>query len=94
VVPFEDDEEVFTVLFDRETELLDTLEAMRYKEATDESKILWRNEVVEWRSMGEFLLPAVGSATWIDEGTPWAVFEVEDVTYNVNVSDYIRASGP
>ena len=94
VVPFEDADEIFTVTFNAETGLLATLEAMRYREATDESKILWRNEAVRWSQMADYLLPTVGSATWMDEGTPWAVFTVEEVVYNVDVSDYIRASGP
>jgi hypothetical protein len=33
------------------------------------------------------------AATWMDEGKPWAVFTLEDVAYNVDVSEYIRASG-
>lgn len=102
VVPFDsaqgnafgDGEEVFTVVFDPKTELLSTLEAMRYREAADEDKILWHNEAVEWSQMGGYQLPTVGSATWMDEGTPWAVFTVEDVVYNVDVTDYIHASGP
>nr|NIQ83151.1 hypothetical protein [Anaerolineae bacterium] len=39
-------------------------------------------------------VPVVSTATWFDEGTPWAVFTVEDIRYNVDVEDYIRAKGP
>ena len=35
----------------------------------------------------------VGSATWLDQGRPWAVFTLEDVVYNVDVSTYIRQRG-
>jgi len=94
IVPFEDSEETFTITFDTESGLLSTLEAMRYREATNESKILWRNEAVGWSQLEGFLLPTVGSVTWMDEGTPWAVFTIEDVVYNADVSDYVRASGP
>jgi membrane protease YdiL (CAAX protease family) len=39
-------------------------------------------------------LSAAGSATWLDQGKPWAVFTAEDVVYNVDVSQYIRQKGP
>lgn len=35
----------------------------------------------------------VGAAIWMDDGKPWAVFTVEDVAYNVDVKEYIRAKG-
>ena len=38
-------------------------------------------------------LSAVGSATWLDQGKPWAVFTPEAVKYNVDVSQYILARG-
>jgi hypothetical protein len=31
--------------------------------------------------------------TWFDAGTPWAVFDVEEVVLNVDVQEYIRARG-
>jgi hypothetical protein len=39
-------------------------------------------------------LDAIGSATWLDQGIPWAVFTLEEVNYNVNVSEYLRQKGP
>ena len=39
-------------------------------------------------------IPSPASVTWLDEGTPWSVWTVEDVVYNVDVSEYIRAKGP
>jgi hypothetical protein len=33
----------------------------------------------------------VGFATWLDQGTPWAVFTLESVVYNTDVSEHIRA---
>ena len=80
--------------FNPETGLVDMLEAMRYREAGEgKSKILWitRNEP------GVFIagtkIGAVGSATWLDQGKPWAFFAVEELAYNVDVSAYIRARG-
>ncbi len=94
IVPFEDSEESFSATFDPSTGRLSSLEAMRYKQAKDEEKILWHNEALAWNQLNGFLLPTVGSVTWMDEGTPWAVFTVEDIVYNVDVSDYVRAAGP
>lgn len=94
IVPFNNEEETFTATFDPESDYLTTLEAMRYREADDAAKILWHNEVMAWEEINGYMLPSVGAVTWLDEGTPWAVFTVEDVVYNVNVSETIGASGP
>jgi hypothetical protein len=34
-----------------------------------------------------------GSATWLDQGTPWAYFTVEEMKYNVDSADYILQRG-
>ena len=44
VVPFDEEEHTFIVTFDPQTGLIRAVEAMRYREATDEAKIPWRNE--------------------------------------------------
>ncbi len=93
VVPFGDEEDTFTVMFDPETGLMRTMEAMRYKEATDEAKIPWRNEPLGWQIFHGVMIPSPAATTWLDEGTPWAVWTIEDVVYNVDVSEYIRARG-
>ena len=93
VVPFGDEEDTFTVTFDPETGLIRTMEAMRYKEATDETKIPWRNEPLGWQTFHGIEIPSPAATTWLDEGTPWAVWTIEDVAYNVDVSEYIRARG-
>jgi hypothetical protein len=94
IVPFGDTEDAFTVTFDPQTGLLRTLETMRYREAADGEKILWRNEVLEWGRFHGVLIPDVATVTWMDEGTPWLNLTVEEVVYNVDVSAYIRGSGP
>ena len=93
VVPFGEEEDTFTVTFDRETGLMRTMEAMRYREATDEAKIPWRNEPLGWQTFHGIEIPSPAAVTWLDEGTPWAVWTIEDVVYNVDVSEYIRARG-
>ncbi len=94
-VPFENKEENFVVRFDPETGLTDTMEAMRFREAgAGKKKILW----ITTNEPGDYIpgtkLSAVGSATWLDQGKPWATFSVEDINYNVDVSKYIRQRGP
>jgi len=93
-VPFEDEEENFVVRFDPETGLVTTMEAMRFRNPGDRSKILWITRNEEGPTMpGSTTLNAVGSATWLDQGRPWATFTVEDAVYNVDVGEYIRQRG-
>lgn len=93
VVPFGEEDERFLVRFTPETGLPRLLEAMRYKDATDEAKTLWINEVREWSTVNGNPIATVAAVTWFDEGTPWAVFTVEDVVYNVDVRAFIRTKG-
>lgn len=93
-VPFEDKVENFVIRFNPQTGLVDAMEAMRYRDPGEgKSKILWitRNEPGD-RIEGT-PLSASGSATWLDQGRPWAFFALESVRYNVDVSNYIRQRG-
>jgi hypothetical protein len=102
IVPFDsaqdrpagDGEESFTVTFDPQTGLLRTLTALRWKEADSETKLLWTNEVLGWQTFNDVLLPSPATTTWSDEGTPWAVWTIEEIACNVDVDDYIRTEGP
>lgn len=94
-VPFEDKEENLVVRFNPKTGLIDLMEAMRYREAGDGGdKILWITSNVGEETIARTNIRAVGAATWLDQGKPWAVFTVEEVVYNVDVSEYIRQRGP
>ena len=93
-VPFENQEENFVVRFNPDTGLIDTMEAMRYRDSGDQAKkVLW----ITTNEDGEFIegtkLTTVGSATWLDQGKPWATFTLEEVNYNVDVNEYIRQRG-
>ena len=93
-IPFGQGEENFVVRFDPETGLLDTMEAMRYRDAGPQAeKILWITQTLP----GEFIegtqISTVGSATWFDQGKPWAVFTLEEVKYNLDVGEYILQKG-
>ncbi len=93
VVPFAESEERITVNFDQKTGMLRSLESMRYKEPASGQKTHWLNEIVEWGSLNGNKIAVKSAVTWHDEGTPWAVFTVEEIVYNMDVSEYILKIG-
>jgi Family of unknown function (DUF6544) len=94
-IPFKDGEENYIVRFDPATGLLDTMEAMRYRDAGPQAKkILWITKNIPGKNIPGTKLSATGSATWLDQGKPWAVFTLEEVNYNVDISQYILQRGP
>jgi hypothetical protein len=93
VVPFGPAEERFVVRFDAATGRPWLFESLRYKSATG-AKTLWLNESRGWARLGDYTLPTVGAATWLDDGSPWLVFTIEDVAYNVDVDTSRAARGP
>jgi hypothetical protein len=94
-VPFEDKVENFVMRFNPETGLLDSMEAMRYRDSGPQAKkILWITRNIEGKKIAGSKLDASGSATWMDQGIPWATFTLEEVNYNVDVHEYIRQKGP
>jgi hypothetical protein len=94
-VPFEGKEESFVMRFNPETGLLDSMEAMRYRDAGPQAKkILWITRNLPATKIEGTQLDTVGTATWLDQGIPWATFTLEEVDYNVDVSEYIRQRGP
>jgi hypothetical protein len=101
-IPFEDKrsspvdkEENFVMRFNPETGLLDSMEAMRYRDAGPQAKkILWITRNVPANKIEGTQLDTVGNATWLDQGIPWATFTLEEVNYNVDVNKYIRQRGP
>lgn len=94
VVPFEDAHETYVVRFNPATGLVDYFESMRYQGPESQSKVLWLNQSLAWGTIDGQLVGNVGSAIWMDDGRPWAVFTVEDIRTNVDVQDYIYAKGP
>jgi uncharacterized protein DUF6544 len=94
-VPFEDHEENFVMRFNPKTGLLDSMEAMRFRDSGPQAKkILWITRNIEGKKIEGTPLDAAGSATWLDQGKPWAIFTLEEVNYNVDVSQYIQQKGP
>jgi len=87
------EEEYFTVSFDPETGLLQSMQSMRYKGEESNEKTLWINEVLEWKTLNDSLQPVLSAVTWQDEGTPWARFTTLEVVYNADVNLYVQNSG-
>lgn len=94
VVPFGTSQDRFVVRFNPETGLIDWFESMRYHNQASSTKILWLNQSVEWSTLNGIPTNTVGAAIWMDDGKPWAVFHVQDIVYNVDVNENIRAKGP
>jgi hypothetical protein len=94
IVPFEDGEQTLVARFDPESGMLELLEAMRYKGEESQSKTLWLPQILEWDRVNGNPTMSRTAITWFDEGTPWVVFEVEEIVLNVDVEDYIREKGP
>jgi hypothetical protein len=82
----------FVVRFDPKSGSLLTLESPRYQAGDSAEKVLWTARTDAGPSVGAYRLPSSGSATWADLGT-WAHFRTEDLRYNVDVHDYLRAHG-
>jgi hypothetical protein len=93
VVPFGGKEQTFVARFDPASGRLRMLESMRYKDSKSTAMTLWLNESSNWRTVGGAEIPATGAVTWFDQGKPWALFTVEDVVLNADVSQAIREGG-
>ena len=90
IVPFGDGEQTFVARFDPASGRLQVLESMRYKDSKSVDKTLWLNQSSNWQTVSGYEIPATGAVTWFDQGKPWAVFTVEDVVFNADVSQIIR----
>jgi hypothetical protein len=93
-VPYEEGEENFLVRFNPQTGLIDLMEGMRYRDTGEgKSKILWivRNEPSQ--PVAGTNMSSAGSVMWLDQGKPWAYFNLEELIFNVDVSTYIHQRG-
>lgn len=95
-VPYAEGEDTFVVRFNPQTGLIDMMEAMRYRDIGEEaSKILWvvRSESPQGPLQDGNATSPAGSVMWLDQGSPWAYFNIEELVYNVDVSAYLRQRG-
>lgn len=94
VVPFgHDASDTFVVRFDPGSGEIASLEAMRYRDSRSARKVLWVAAYEGDETIGPANVPATGTATWLDQGKPWASFTAEDMRVNVDVTGYVRARG-
>jgi hypothetical protein len=94
IVPFkEGQDDRFVVRFDPQSCQVTWTESMRFKSSNNPAKIVWMTHADTYGTLCGHKLSTVGSATWMDDGKPWATFTLEDVRYNVDVSEYVRARG-
>lgn len=92
VVPFGEEEQHMIMRFDPVSGMLNYIEAMRHRDSP-EKKVLWIDEAFDWGQVNGYTIPTTGKITWFDQGSPWAVFTVEELVYNADVEEYIRAKG-
>lgn len=86
IVPFGDAEDSIDVTFDPQTGLIAGAIAQRYREAQDTEKIGWRLQFDGWQRFNGLLIPSPAGVRWMDQASPWAVFNIEEVFYNVPLS--------
>ena len=92
VVPDAAAEEQFTITFDAGTDLIKEMRVLRYAGSDDPARHRWTNTTTDWREKNGVRIPFVITTAW-DDDKPWAVWSVDDVTYNVDVSRRFAGSG-
>jgi hypothetical protein len=87
-------DERFVVRFDEATGMIAWFESMRYQGASSTSKTLWLNRMDAWGWRDGRPYSASGAAIWMNDGKPWAVFNAEDIRYNIaDVDAALRREG-
>lgn len=84
-IPYRDEDEAISVTF-KEDGLIQKMEAMRYKGNSAE-KSLWEIECIEWAEFDGMTIPVGSAIKWGDEAKPWAYWNIENVEYNINISE-------
>ncbi len=85
IVPNAADEEIFTITFDPDSGLIDTISTLRYQNPDDTQRTLWTNTIVKWERMNGVMIPIEAETQWADN-KPWAIWHVDEIVYNVDVS--------
>jgi hypothetical protein len=85
IVPDAAAEEQFTITFDTGTALINEMRTLRWAESGHAARRRWTNTTLEWGARNGIRIPFVITTAWDDE-KPWAVWSVDDVIYNLDVS--------
>ncbi len=95
IVPLGESEDSLLVTFDAATGQIISFDAQRYRDATEDAvKLGWRCTVGTYGSFNGVRVPATASIQWGDMKTPWAEWAVEEIIYNADMHETIRATGP
>lgn len=97
IVPYpgggpEAQEQVFTVHFDPQTTLIRYAETMRYRDSSGKL-IRWTLHCHHWRMIDGTLIAERTSVQWGDQAKPWLDITIDDIKFNINVSEYIQQRG-
>jgi len=82
VVPYGEEEQRFVARFDPHTGMLRFFESMRFQGEESDAKSLWINEAAAWGTVDGEPVATRGEVTWFDQGTPWAIFDAEEIVYD------------
>jgi hypothetical protein len=90
-VPFGKERDKVTFAFDPQTGLLDHVRTQRFKKVGLQREP-WRVDLRDWRPFPNgALLPHQISIRWENEPSPWSVWQVEGVAWNVDTAQHIKA---
>jgi hypothetical protein len=92
VLPLGEGEDSLRVEFDPRTGLVTRMSGMRYRGEEDE-KTPWRGEASSWRTGRGRAAPHRLTATWEDQGKPYAVLDLEGIAYDADVSGKVFGEG-
>jgi hypothetical protein len=90
-VPAGDREETLLFTFDPLTGRIAAIDALRYRDANAGAQMLgWHCVADAYARYGGVKVPTESSVQWSDASYAWAEWTVEDVVYNVDVSEALR----
>ena len=92
MLPGLDDEGALTVTFDAATGLIAGIESQRYQNEKQPERSRWYNQVLEWGDV-DGLSVAVRAQTQWEDNAPWATWEVEQISFNVDISARLAQFG-
>jgi hypothetical protein len=64
------------------------MEAMRFRSPKDKNKLLWITSEVREENES-----STAYAAWMDAGKPWLAITVDEIKFNLDTSEFIRARG-
>ncbi|HEX9013882.1 MAG TPA: DUF6544 family protein [Anaerolineaceae bacterium] len=88
VVPFGAGSETVLAHFDPLSRRMTHLTTRRYSSDAPE-KEPWRVDLLAWQTYHGLLLPSQISVAWGESGSPWSYWNIDGVTFNVNVADQL-----